>query len=376
MRRGVFCFGATVVIAYAQLAFSQTTTNPDLSVIPRFRLESDNAKNSGDELKFGSPRFDLEETEIAIQGYLNPFARADIFLTKPGGGSEPIEIEEAYATFVRGLPGDLNVRIGKFKAEFGKLNPQHPHAWPFLTMPLVLDRFLGDGANDLGISASLILPTGDFYSRLNVDFLKGTTVQQIDPMSGDVAGGMGLKDLSNSKTYSAVAARAMCFVPVQESSDLELGLSGMNGIHDPYNKYRFTYANLDFKYKWKPDAYTSLTVQGEALMNWRTIAVGNPLAPTGSADMQSSGFYVYGDYQFQKIFTIGARYDRAQAPYSKDDGAYAFSIFAGYYPVEVSTALRLQLQRTSTDAGGVTTNVNMIAVQFMFSLGPHKAHPF
>lgn len=361
-------------------SFAQTSLNPDISVIPRFRVETNDGAHLPAERKFSRPEFTLEEFELAIQAYLNPYARADIFLAKRGVGTEPIEIEEAYATFLRGLPGNMNIRIGKYLAEYGKLNPLHPHAWPFLTKPLSLERFLGEeGINDLGLSVSFLVPTGDvLYTRFNIDVLAGNTVAVIDPLSGNLSGGPGYADTLGRKPLFANVARLMTFFPVSENSDIEIGLSGLTGIHDPYNNLRFYYSNLDFKFKWKPSSYTSLVVQGEALLNTRNVATGTNLRGNLiTQSLTSSGFYVYGDYQFQKIFTIGTRYDWSQSPYSKNDKAEAIAIFFGYYPVEETTAFRLQYQHTRANVPGADVlAVNSIALQFMFSMGPHKAHPF
>lgn len=363
-----------------QSSVSQTTLNPDISVIPRFRIETSDGENLPLERKFSRPAFTLEEFELAIQAYLNPYARADIFLAKGGAGEEPIEIEEVFATFLRGLPGNMNIRIGKYLVEYGKLNTLHPHAWPFLTKPLSLERFLGEeGINDLGLSVSFLIPTGDvLYTKFNIDALTGNTVAVIDPLSGNLSGGAGYTDTLGRKPLFAGAARLMTFFPVSENSDMEIGLSGITGIHDPYNNLRFYYGNFDFKYKWKPNSYTSLVLQGEALLNSRKVATethlnGNLVAQS----LTTSGFYVYGDYQFQKIFTIGTRYDWSQSPYSKYDKAEAIAVFFGYYPVEETTAFRLQYQHTRTGLPGAdVVAVNSIALQFIFSMGPHKAHPF
>ncbi|MBI3586217.1 MAG: hypothetical protein HY088_03700 [Ignavibacteriales bacterium] len=361
-------------------SFAQTSLNPDISVIPRFRVETNDGAKLPAERKFSRPEFTLEEFELAVQAYLNPYARADIFLAKRGVGTEPIEIEEAYATFLRGLPGNMNIRIGKYLAEYGKLNSLHPHAWPFLTKPLSLERFLGEeGINDLGLSVSFLIPTGDvLFTRFNIDVLAGNTTAAIDPHSGNLSGGPGYADTLGGKPLYANAARLMTFFPVSENSDIEIGLSGLTGIHDPYNNLRFYYGNFDFKFKWKPSSYTSLVLQGEALLNTRNVATGTNLRGNLiTQSLTSSGFYVYGDYQFQKIFTIGTRYDWSQSPYSKEDKAEAIAIFFGYYPVEETTAFRLQYQHTRTNVPGTNVlAVNSIALQFMFSMGPHKAHPF
>jgi hypothetical protein len=366
------CLGLAVSTVRAQ-----TTVNPDISVIPRFLLESNDGERLGEGIRrFSRPELSFQELEVAISSYLNPFARADVFLTLPGPDLETAKlgVEEVYVTVVRGLPLDLNVRLGKYRVEFGKLNTQHPHAWPFITQPLVHERFLGEeGLNDLGISASALLPTGDLYTRLTMDLLRGN----------GVAEATGIGDTSGARPFYAVSGRLMTFVPVGDAGDLELGISGYTGIHDPYARDRFWYFNADAKYKYKPDSYTSLELQGEFLLNTRTAERDRALAPfTGPGGMPvrtsitSSGLYVFADYQFMKVYSIGARYDWTQSPYSTDDRAHAVALFAGFYPVEETLGLRLEARHMSTTTPEAPTPVNSIALQVLFSLGPHKAHPF
>ncbi len=354
---------------------AQSVMNPDISAIPRFRIESSDGADLPARRVFSRPVFSLEEFELALQAYLNPYARADIFLAKAGVGDEPIELEEVYATILRGLPLDLNVRVGKYLAEYGKLNMLHPHAWPFLSKPLALERFLGEeGLNDLGISVSYVIPTGDLlYTRLTADILKGETIAKLDPSSGNLSGGPGLIDTVAHQATYANSLRLMVFIPVSDNSDLEIGLSGLTGVHDPYRKYRFYYANLDFKYKWKPNAYTSFVLQGEGLLNNRTINDGT----VNGKRLTTGGFYIYGDYQFHKVFSLGARYDWSESPYASDEKAQAVAAFFGFYPVEETTAIRLQYQHTRTEAPIANAlSINTISLQLVFSLGPHKAHPF
>jgi hypothetical protein len=356
---------------------AQTTVNPDISVIPRFLLSTDDGERLSEGIRqWSQPEFSFEELEVAVQAYLNPFSRGDVVLTLPGPDVEAgkLGIEEVYATVLRGLPGDLNVRFGKYRAEFGKLNMMHPHAWPFVTQPLVAERFIGEeGLNDLGISVSGLLPTGDLYTRLTVDLLRGRSL-------GAAA---GIADTTGTRPSYATCARLSGFFSLNDQSDLETGLSLYTGIHDPYARERFWYWNLDFKYKYRPDSYTALTVQGEYLLSTRRAVQDQDLVPfltgagvPGEQNVTTSGFYVYADYQFLKIFSAGIRCDWAESPYHSDDRARAVALFAGYYPVEETLGVRLQYQNTHTESPGGSRSVNLVALQVLFSLGPHKAHPF
>lgn len=366
-----------LLAAISNIGVSQTTVNPDISVIPRFLIDSnDGEKLAQGRREFSQPDFQFQELELAIQSYLNPFSKADVILTVPGPDLESarVGIEELYATVFRGLPLDLNLRLGKYRVEYGKLNMVHPHAWPFVTQPLSQARFLGEeGLNDLGISASILLPTGDMYTRLTVDLLRG----------GAIANAAGISDTSGARPFYANSARLTGFFTLTDESDLEVGVSTLTGIHDPYNRDRFWYINGDFKYKYKPSMYTSFVLQGEYLYNTRSAAQDQRrvpfLTPAGSPEtrtINSSGMYMYADYQFFKLYSIGVRYDWSEAPYSKDDKATGISVFAGYYPVEETLGLRLEYQQLKTETPAASASVNTIALQVLFSLGPHKAHPF
>lgn len=370
-------FLVAVTVLLGGVSAAQTTVNPDISVIPRFRIQTDDgAKLWQGRREFSQPDFQFEELELAVQAYLNPFAKADVIFTLPGPDVESgrLGVEEVYASIVRGLPLDANLRFGKYRAEFGKLNMIHPHAWPFATQPLMQQRFLGEeGLNDLGVSASILLPTGDVYTKLTVDMLRGTAIPSAT----------GIVDTSGRKSSYANSARLMSFFSLAESSDFEVGLSGYTGIHDPYNRNRFWYMNLDFKYKYRPTMYTSLVVQGEYLLSTRTASQDRLHTQFVDANGNSkeyrittAGLYIYADYQFLKSYSVGTRFDWSQAPYSKDDKAQAIAVFFGYYPVEETLGLRLHYQNTRTEVPAGSQSINTIILQVLFSLGPHKAHPF
>ncbi len=366
-----------IVLAFVGMAFTQTTANPDISVIPRFIAQTnDGAKNASAERKFSRPDYAFEELEVVIQSYLNPFSKADVIMTLPGPDIEgsKLGLEELFATVVRGLPFGLNLRFGKYRVDYGKLNLMHPHAWPFVTQPLSQERFIGEeGLNDLGLSASLLIPTGSVYTKLTVDLLRGAAIGEAT----------GIEDTTGGQPSYANSARLTSFFTLSDHSDLEVGLSGYTGLHDLFHHDRFYYGNLDFKYKYRPSSYTSLVLQGEYLFNTRKAQQDREFNPFLDAQgnperrsIHSSGLYLYTDYQFKKIYSFGARYDWSQAPYSKDDKAQAFAVFFGYYPVEETLGLRLHYQHTKNELPDGSESVNLIALQALFSIGPHKAHPF
>ena len=73
-------------------------------------------------------------------------------------GETRVELEEAFVT-TTSLPHDLQVKVGQFLTEFGRINPTHPHTWDFVDAPLVTGRMLGpEGLRSAGVRASWLMP--------------------------------------------------------------------------------------------------------------------------------------------------------------------------------------------------------------------------
>src|SRR5881398_2391428 len=91
-----------------------------------------------------------------MQAIIDPYARADAFISF---GETGVNVEEGYVTFTA-LPAGLLLKVGKMRAEFGKVNTIHNHALPFIDRPLVTNNLVGgeDGIDDAGISLSRFLP--------------------------------------------------------------------------------------------------------------------------------------------------------------------------------------------------------------------------
>jgi len=111
---------------------AQTTLNPDLSDAGDFRLLGHNDKvrcDQADEINLTGP-----DIELNIGGNLNPYARADAVVTWCEGHNA--EIEELYATVLRGLPLGTKLHVGRHLLDFGRLNPVHPHICSSVNRPV------------------------------------------------------------------------------------------------------------------------------------------------------------------------------------------------------------------------------------------------
>jgi hypothetical protein len=371
--------------------FSQSNINPDISLIGTFDAFTNFIKGTPEYEKLN---FDDPEMELFVDGYLNPFAKAAANISYE---NNQFGVEELYGNIVNGLPLDMQIKAGKFLVGFGKLNTVHPHAWPFLERPLFHQVFFGpDGFNDVGVNFSFALPTGDLFTGLDLGVFKG---KSIVPLTDSNYVDRGVNPL--------FVGRLNTFIPIDDYTNLEVGLSGSYGAYAKgnlvfssstvnnglVNTFNYSYYGLDFKFKYSPNAYSVLTIQGEGLLDNRSVPrieqIANGWTTESSQNISNGGAFIYADYKFAKQYSFGVKYDYTAGiigdtptfnTLANDDknSTRGIEAWIGYYPAEETTVIRLGVQHLSfnyadgTNRDGETT----LKLQFIFSLGPHKAHPF
>ena len=320
--------------------------NPDTSVIGNFlgKVGQPNPFEFGpDDIR---RPMNLDEAEVAFQAWVDPYAKANVFLSVTKGG---IDVEEGYMQFVT-LPYDLTAKAGKFKALFGKDNTWHAHVRPWIDQPLVIHNFFGDeGFNDDGISVSKSIanPWNAFVEATGEVF------------EGHVANVFESKG-ANDLIYNT---HLKVFRDISENDNIEVGTSYTRGtLNDVHNQF----AGLDVTYRWKPPQrglYNSFIGRLEAISNKR-----------GDADSTLHGFYASADYQLSRRLFTGIRLDSADrfvnGATPNDRGVSATLTF---WPSEFSQ-LRGQLRRMRY--GDVGKSVNELLLQLQFSIGAHGAHSF
>ena len=327
---------------------SASIANPAMSVIGWFQGVA------GNDPTLPGDAFSLREAEMAFQAAVDPFSRADFFLS---AGPEGLDVEEGYLTWLA-LPGGGQAKIGKFRADFGKFNRTHPPETPFADRPLAAAAFLGEeGLAITGIAGSVLIPNpANLYWDLvaNVGVAPGA-------IESPVFGPEGRGDVLG-------LARTSVFVPLRESTDMNFGLSYANARANPALRTEGERTQLgaaDITLRWKNprrSIYRSLLVQVEVLGD----------RGSGSGAPTRGGGYGYAVYQFARQWKAGLRYDRTDAPGGGDrlNGALAL---LQYQPSEFST-LSLQFRRVHEDA--TNSDRGAAFLKWIFNIGPHGAHPY
>lgn len=341
---------------------AQTTTNPDISFIGDFRMDMDDA-NSIDK---GKLRLNLHEIEIAANGYLNPYTRSDIFLAIHGPEAT-LEIEEAYITIVRGLPLGLQLKAGQYLIDFGKLNTQHPHQWSWVERPLMHTEMFGDdGLRDVAVNIDKQLPLGNSTLNVSANLLKGK-ISGHHHHDGEASE----DEDSETETDLGISARVSLFSQIGEHTSVDFGVSFLRGENDPVENRYALMTDFDFKLKWKPDSYKSLTLLVEGLTNQRT--VDDLTEASGECDVSSYGYFVSCDYQFFKRWNIGALGEYTQGVEDEEEYQAGYGAFAGFAVAEETTRFGLLLRH---DDASDSEGWNTAMLQILWSLGPHKPHLF
>jgi hypothetical protein len=244
------------------------------------------------------------------------------------------------------------LKAGKYRLPFGKINPLHPHPYPFIETPRVLTELLpGEEAfNDTAVEASYILPTSDVItSILSIDMLKGEPFKTEEAADGRRLG--WLAHLGNSFTWG-------------EQNVLEFGFSATQGTSDPGYDTKTKVWGMDIKSKIHPSLTSVLTLSAEWMQR--------DDERHELSDAKRSGFLAVADYKFHERWNTGLLYDQYE---SAETGGNDKSIkaFGGFSVLEETTTLRLSVEHFIPYEGD---DIHTVMLQLLFSMGPHKAHQF
>src|SRR5436190_1471937 len=330
---------------------SSKVFNPDMAVIGDF------LGASGRNTVSPAPALEMHESEAAFQAVVDPYARADFFVSF---GEQGVNLEEGFLTFTE-LPGGLLTKVGKMRAAFGKVNTLHNHVLPWTDRPLVIQNLVGgeDGIDDVGFSVARLIPNPWIFLEATGQVLRGDSGETLFKSSerGD------LSYVGHLRGYQDLS----------ESTNIDLGLSYAGG-HNPSGvvngfdagRFRTNLYGVDATLRWKPlqrSIYHSFVGRTEVIWSRRDQFDGL---------QKAMGYYVSGDYQLGRRWFAGARYDRSDRADNASLLDSGQSLLLTYWPSEFSQ-VRGQYRRTKYAIG---PTANELLFQFQFSIGAHGAHPF
>jgi hypothetical protein len=350
--------GPPVTLAAPQgqgIAGASKVFNPDIAVVGNF------VGVAGKDGSESEPSLSMREVEIAFQSVVDPFARADFFLS---ASPEGLEVEEGFVTFTS-LPAGLLLKAGKMRASFGKVNTLHTHAMPTGDRPLVTENLVGgeEGISDSGVSVSKLIMNPAVYLEA----------------IGEVYRGESEVFQASRRSKLNYVGRLRAFRDLTEGTNLDVGTSFAFGptnlvesLDPPFaptaldlNK-RLVGVDATFRYRpLRRAIYRRFLARTELLWSRQDL-------PAGLERQHAFGFYGLGEYQFARRWYAGARYDQSERVLDSSLQDRGGSLFLTFWPSEFSQ-IRVQYRRTNFAEG---RRANDVLFQFRFGIGAHAAHVF
>jgi hypothetical protein len=364
--------------------------------------------------------FTLQQVELSFFGAVDPYFTGEAHLVYflDAEGESNFEIEEAFATTTR-LPFGLEryglqLEVGHFFTEFGRLNPRHPHQWEWQDQPIVSTRmFGGDGMRGPGFRAGWLTPL-PWFSELHVGLqnAKGETMASF---------------LGNEEVFEerSVGGRPFASSGVRGSDDLvhlvrwvngfdlsetlssQVGVSGLWGPNGTGNDASTQIYGADLVVKWQPipsDAgWPFLIFEAEAMYRrYRADDFAGCLGEEGECAegevpifLEDDVFRDWGGYAqllwgFHRRWAAGVRGEYASGQSSNFDPEASGFVDRDEDPFRstrwrVSPLLvfqatefsRLRLQYNYDAAAHLSSNVaHSLWAGLEFSFGAHAAHGY
>jgi len=320
--------------------------------------------------------------ELNIAGSVDPFVKGYAVINATADmatGEATLGVEEA-ALQTTALPGNLEVKAGRFFGEFGRLGYIHDHELPFVNRPLVLDQYIGGESRTDGLQLNWLVPV-EHYISLTLG--AGNQFGGDNPPNfvGEFRQGSGLNYWGRLSTYFELTP----------DISLEPGLSGLwnpttlaqwdpavqdlptvNGNTHTERERRL--AGADLVLSWKPlrnNQFQTLTWGTEVLYSDNrydiTDSSGNALP---GRTVGAYGLYSYLTYKWHRQWSGGVQYEWLEDMVDMQAKTSAYS-------AQITWALshwnQLRLQYTYTDpnaASGLHPD-NAVYMQWAWIIGSH-----
>lgn len=352
--------------------------------------------------------FTLQQAELSLAGAVDPWFQGKAHIVTfldAEEGETIVELEEAYLT-TQQLPAGLQLKAGTFLTEFGRINPQHPHAWDWQDQPVVNTRFFGaDGMRGPGARLAWLVPS-DTYTELffgvhngngetMTSFLANDEVYGERPIGGRFFTERPVR-AGNDLVYTLRAASS---VDLSDSASLGVGASALFGPNSTGGDADTMIYGADFVFRWRPVSndrgWPFFKLQGEILVREFDAAEqtdeADPLNPVVVAGdtLTDRGAYLQALYGFSPGWAAGVRVDWAagsgdnydagtQTLVSRDGDPYRtdrvrVSPMLAWQPSEFS---RVRLQYDFDDSDHLEDEVHSVWLGFEILIGSHPPHSY
>ncbi|MHB0999226.1 MAG: hypothetical protein ACYC27_08265 [Armatimonadota bacterium] len=337
--------------APSQQAGGRQLELPDISLVVQSK-----GKLSTDKRDEGRDRLRLSEAELSIQGFVYPNVKADAYLAVSPEEGEPMQVEEAYLTYL-GLKNNLNIYLGKKHVPFGRTNLMHNHSWLYARQPLVISNLVAEESlAGEGIDVSYLIPTkSNLFAQLDLGTWTGEGPGESSDLP-DIVSGPGASFADRFST-----ARLWASYPINDYNELELGASYAKGSSEGLvfeDSGDVTLTGIDLSYRRFMEGNRRLLLRGETISRKEK---------AGFNSSKVDGYYLFGNYKPSKYSSIGLLYDWSSFPQSPDLHETALSLIL---TKQFSERYYIRFQGTHGSRPG-DNSYNEMLLQWVWGVGPH-----
>lgn len=360
---------ATLAPAPSPTARAFQSLNPDISVLLDFTggfAERAPLRLAGDDPDLGGSAtsraagFTLQEAEFGFQATVDPYLRAEAFLTIPNLSG--LEVEEAFVT-TTALPGDVQLKAGVFRSSFGRQNGQHLHVQDFTRRPWINASYLGtDGLRAPGAQVSWLVPA-PFFLQVN---LEGFSVAPPDEAARFFTFGGG------ARTDLTWAGELKTFASLSESLSVAAGVSAATGLspgmetRPDLQGMRSFLSGADLYMKYKPP---------NQAQHYFSVAWTTEYFARKTGAVVDGGLYSQLVFQVARRWFVGLREDVLGLPASTVQPLQTRSAASLTFSTTEFARLRCSLEREFANAPDVQDRWGAY-LQLEISMGAHGAHAF
>lgn len=332
---------------------------------PRIEIAGDFVANLSDDhhLRTEDDRFSLRGVDLLFSGEIDNVGKAMVNLAYH---DDDVSLEEGYLDVYDLLPFGTDVRLGKFRVNYGLLNTVHPHALPQVDYPAIYREYLGhEGYIDEGVGIAGTFPSlwgSDVKYTLQV--LNGNRHHHGHD-DVDAEHEEHEEEYRRLKDYNDLVyvARLDNTIKTSDTVNIRWGLSALTGrFDDDHNSPRFYYQGADLTIKLNPFEEKHKEIR------WQSEIISSQIED-GSSWERTYGLYSFIDYRFAPQWRIGGRYDYVELPLHSSDHRTELSAYLTHKYTE-NNQIRLQFKNTRRNYDKET---NEVFLQWIFTLG-HGGH--
>ncbi len=372
-------------VVEAQRKVLPSEFNPAIGLVGEtiFSYRSKGSLETGSDRPGGYDIFQ-RSVELNAAGSVDPFTKAYVVMNAsadPVTGEESWGVEEA-ALQTTALPGNLEVKAGRFFGEFGRLGYIHDHELPFVNRPLVLAQYIGGESRTDGLQINWLVPA-EHYISLTLGAGDQFGGDNPPNFAGDTRRSSGLNYWGRLSTY----------FDLTPNLSLEPGISGLwnsetvaQWAPDPANPAfptdiagnTFTererrLVGADLMLSWKPlrnNQFQTVTWGTEVLYSDNRYDVGPSGGPVSKQSVSSHGLYSYLIYKWHRQWSGGVQYEWLEDMVNKQAKTSAESANITW-ALSHWNQMRLQYTHTDNNAATRLRPDDAVYLQWAWIIGAH-----